>query len=71
MQIAKRSKASLTVCSTAFETLGHTQAKALGHPELPLAVIPHPFGIRTRDEVRMMAERCADEIVRLATKKSS
>jgi hypothetical protein len=29
-------------------------------------VIPHPFGLRTRDEVRAIAERCADEIARLA-----
>jgi hypothetical protein len=70
VQIAKRRKASLTICSTAFETLGRTQAKALGHPELPLAIIAHPFGIRTRSEVRAMAERCVEDIVRLATKKT-
>ena len=58
----------MTICSTAFVTLGKTQAKALGHPELPLAVIAHPFGIRTRDEVRAMAEQCAEDIVRLATR---
>ena len=58
----------MTICSTAFVTLGKTQAKALGHPDLPLAVIAHPFGIRTRDEVRAMAEQCAEDIVRLATR---
>jgi len=60
----------LTICSSAFETLGRAQAKALGHPELPFVVVAHPFGIRTRDEVRTMAEKCAEDIVRLATKKS-
>jgi hypothetical protein len=58
----------MTICSTAFVTLGKAQAKTLGHPDLPLAVIPHPFGIRTRDEVRGLAEQCAAEIARLATK---
>jgi hypothetical protein len=40
------------VCSTAFTSLGRAQAKALGYADLPIAVIPHPFGIRTRDEIR-------------------
>ena len=45
--------------------MGGAQAKALGHPDLPIAVIPHPFGIRTRDEVRQLAVQCADDIARL------
>ncbi|RPI41729.1 MAG: hypothetical protein EHM59_19495 [Betaproteobacteria bacterium] len=57
--------AALTVCSDAFTTLGRAQAKALGQPDLPLAVIPHPFGLRSRDEVRAIAETCAADIVRL------
>jgi len=32
---------------------------------LPIAVIQHPFGIRTRDEVRAMAEQCVSEVARL------
>jgi hypothetical protein len=54
------------VCSTSFTGLGHAQARALGHPDLPIAVIPHPFGLRTREEVRSIAEQCVAEIVRLA-----
>ncbi len=66
MEVAKRGPAALTVCSTAFTTLGRAQAKALGHPALPIAVIPHPFGIRSRAEIRTIAEQCVDEIARLA-----
>jgi hypothetical protein len=29
-------------------------------------VVPHPFGLRTREEVRAIAEQCVDDIVRLA-----
>jgi hypothetical protein len=54
------------VCSTSFTGLGRAQARALGHPELPIAVVPHPFGLRTREEVRAIAEQCVDDIVRLA-----
>lgn len=57
---------AITVCSTAFTGLGRAQAKALGHPELPIAVVPHPFGIRTRDGIRELARESAEEIVRLA-----
>ena len=58
----------MTICSAAFESLGHAQAAALGHPGLPIAVIAHPFGLRTRDEVRQIAAKCVDEIARLASK---
>ncbi|MBI4194246.1 MAG: hypothetical protein HY526_04115 [Betaproteobacteria bacterium] len=53
----------MTICSTPFLVLGRTQASALGHPDLPIAVIPHPFGLRTREEVRDIAEQCAADIV--------
>ena len=55
----------MTVCSTAFLTLGRAQAKALGNAALPIAVIPHPFGLRRRDEVHEMARQCVQDIVKL------
>ena len=66
MEIAKRGRAAITICSSAFVTLGRAQARALGNPELPIAVIAHPFGVRTRDEVRAMADKCADDVAVLA-----
>ena len=65
--MAKRGAAAVTICSTAFTTLGRAQAAALGHSGLPIAVIPHPFGLRTRDEVRQMADQCVDEIAKLVS----
>ena len=59
----------MTVVSTAFNSLGKAQARALGHPTLPLAVIPHPFGSRKREEVRELAEKCVAEIIKLAATK--
>ena len=56
---------ALTVCSTAFTGLGHAQAKALGYPDLPIAVVPHPFGIRSREEISQIAAKCVAEIARL------
>ena len=65
--MAKRGKAALTICSTAFVTLGHAQARALGDANLPIAVIPHPFGLRSRKEVHDIASKCVDELVGLVT----
>jgi hypothetical protein len=63
--VAKRGKAAVTICSTAFLTLGRAQARALGDADLPIAVIPHPFGLRSREEVRAIAEKCVDDVARL------
>jgi hypothetical protein len=65
VEAVKAGIAGLTICSTAFETLGRAQARALGCPDLPLAIIPHPFGLRTREEVRQIAGRCVEDIARL------
>jgi hypothetical protein len=56
----------MVICSTSFVTLGRAQLQALGCGDAPIAVIPHPFGLRTRDEVRRIAEKCADDIARFA-----
>jgi predicted dienelactone hydrolase len=69
--VAKRGRIGITVCSAAFTTLGRAQARALGHAELPIAVIPHPFGTRGRDEVRQIAEQCAADIVKLISGQAS
>jgi len=65
--VARRGKVALTVCSTAFQTLGRAQARALGNGTLPIAVIPHPFGGRSRDDVRKLAGQCIDDVVKLLT----
>jgi hypothetical protein len=65
--VAKRGTSAVTVCSTAFLTLGKAQARALGDAGLPIAVIPHPFGIRSREEVKSIASKCVDDLVALVT----
>jgi hypothetical protein len=66
VQAAKQGHTALVVCSTAFVTLGRSQLNALGGADLPIAVMPHPFGVRTRAEVRVLAETLVDEVARLA-----
>ncbi|MPZ47213.1 MAG: hypothetical protein GEV05_28400 [Betaproteobacteria bacterium] len=57
---------AMVVCSTSFIPLGRAQLEALGGADTPIAVVPHPFGLHTREEVRAIAERCVDDIARLA-----
>lgn len=57
------------MCSDQFTTLGQAQAGALGFADLPIATIPHPFGLRNRDEVRQIAEQCVDEVARLVVRR--
>ena len=69
--MAKRGKAALTVCSTSFLGLGRAQQKALGSPDLPIAVVPHPFGTRSREELLEIARQCADDVARLLCESSA
>lgn len=55
----------MQVSSTAFVSLGRAQARALGYADLPIAVIPHPFGTLSRAKVRELAEQCVDDIAKL------
>ena len=45
--------------------MGQSQAKALGHPSLPIVIIPHPFGSQSRASVRQIAEQCMLDIARV------
>ena len=64
--MTKRGIPAITVCSTAFIVLGRKQLKALGCENHPIAIIPHPFGISTREQVKSIAEKCVDDIARIA-----
>ena len=62
----KRGVPAITICSDQFIVLGRKQLKALGSEGHPIAVIPHPFGLRTREQVRAIAETCVTDIARIA-----
>jgi hypothetical protein len=64
-ELRKRGLMTAVVCSTAFETLGRTQARVLGVPDLPLIMIPHPLGGVSIDEVNARAQVAISQIVNL------
>ena len=59
---------AVTICSTAFETLGRRQAEALGCAVLPIAFVPHPFGLLARAELPALAEDVAAQIAQLVAR---
>ena len=61
---------AVSVCSTAFETLGRRQAAALGCAGLPIALVPHPFGVRARGELPLLADDVAAQIAMLVSQSS-
>ena len=62
MEVAKRGRVAVEVCSSSFVPLGRAQASALGYSALPIAVVPHPFGTVSREAVRVMAQECVAQI---------
>ena len=61
----KRQRATLTIATTAFQVLARTQAKALGQPDLPVAIIPHPLGPRSRKELHDIVDKQLEAMVKL------
>ena len=59
---------AVQVCSTSFLGMGRAQARGLGYADLPIAVMPHPFGTLTRDGVRTLAVSLVADIASLACK---
>jgi alkanesulfonate monooxygenase SsuD/methylene tetrahydromethanopterin reductase-like flavin-dependent oxidoreductase (luciferase family) len=56
-----------TVISTEFARAARAQAEALGAVDYRTIMVPHPIQPLTRDEVRALADKAYDEIVRRLT----
>ncbi len=56
-----------TVISSEFVRAARAQAEALGAADYRTVVVAHPIQPLTREEVRALADRAFDEIVRRIT----
>ncbi len=63
MELEKRGTPTITVGTDAFARLAALQAKAMGHPDLPVITVEHPLGGIEPDEVRRKARVAADAII--------
>ena len=53
----------MTVCTHLFVRLGEVERRALGMPELPMAIAQHPLGGLKTDAVLAKAETLLDQVV--------
>jgi alkanesulfonate monooxygenase SsuD/methylene tetrahydromethanopterin reductase-like flavin-dependent oxidoreductase (luciferase family) len=56
-----------TLVSSEFVRAARAQADALGAKDYQTVVVPHPIQPLTRDEVRALADKVYDEILRRLT----
>ncbi len=56
-----------TVISSEFARAARAQAAALGATDYRTVAVPHPIQPLTRDEVRALADKAFDEILRRVT----
>ncbi len=54
---------TVTVCSHLFVRLGEIERRALGMPELPMAITPHPIGGLKADTVLAKADDLLENVL--------
>jgi hypothetical protein len=60
--MAKRGVTAVLITSKAFSGLAHLEADAMGYSDLPMLIIPHPFGSRTPEEIQSFAQAKSVEV---------
>ncbi len=60
--IARRGLAAGVICTKPFLPTGRAMARALGEPDYPFAMVDHPIGSLTPEQLR---ERAADAVQQL------
>ena len=45
----------MTICTDVFQEMAELEKRALGMPDLELAIIEHPLVYRTQEELEMLA----------------
>ena len=54
-------KPALVICTHPFEVTGRNIARALGIPDYPFAMVDHPIGSRTLDELKDRARSAFEQ----------
>ncbi len=63
MQLERRGVPTVTVGSHLFVRLGETERRALGMPELPMAITSHPIGGVKADAVQSKADDLLETVI--------
>jgi hypothetical protein len=63
VELERRGIPTVAVCSHLFVNLGQAERRALGMPQLPLAITQHPIGGLRTPAVLEKAEALLDQVV--------
>ena len=63
MELERRGVPTVTVCTHLFLRLGEVERRALGMPELPMAIAQHPLGGLKAEAVLAKADALLDQVV--------
>ena len=63
MELERRGVPTVTVCTHIFVRLGEVERRALGMPELPMAIAQHPLGGLKAEAVLDKADALLDQVV--------
>jgi hypothetical protein len=67
--LQKKGKTVVTVVTNEFEVLAKAERDALGAPDHPLVIVPHPIASLTNDQVRERAQGGFPQILDALIKK--
>ena len=70
MELESRGIPTVTVGSHLFVRLAETERRALGMPDLPMAIVPHPIGGMKSEDVQAKADEVLDVVVAALTVRS-
>ncbi len=63
MELERRGVPTVTVCTDRFVKLGEVERRALGMPELPMAIAIHPLGGIKQDAVLAKADALVEQVI--------
>jgi hypothetical protein len=65
VQIERLGVPAVVVITEPFRDLVRTFSGSIGMPDYPAVVLPHPVSSKADDELRTLAAKAVDEVVRL------
>ena len=65
IELEKRGIPAAVICTEDFENMGRASAAAAGLPDYPFAIVPHPMGRLSDDELWRKAEKAAPQAIEL------
>ncbi len=68
MELEKRGVPTVVVCTDPFINTAKAMAAVCGIPDYPFAVVRHPVGSNTAEELRTKAEGLLPDAVRILTR---